>query len=138
LLYDNGQFSVEVPFRFPQFVNPLPKVFMKKEKIQLTVNSHPLKVIKYLLLFSGTRKTSVTYNYSTASYCNFQEKSRKGDKLSFLHEAAVENWSTKDFTFTYTVSYPTPFLDYLYLFDIFVYACVLCQSCICDHSNIKA
>jgi hypothetical protein len=115
LLYDNGQFSVEVPFRFPQFVNPLPKVFMKKEKIQLTVNSgvskevvlqgtsHPLKVIKYLLLFSGTRKTSVTYNYSTTSYCNFQEKSRKGDKLSFLHEAAVENWSTKDFTFTYTV-----------------------------------
>jgi hypothetical protein len=36
--------------------------------------------------------------------------------LSFLHEAAVENWSTKDFTFTYTVSYPLPFLDYLHLF----------------------
>lgn len=62
LLYHNGQFSVEVPFRFPPFVNPLPKVFMKREKIQLTVNtgmtkevilqgtSHPLKVIKYLLL----------------------------------------------------------------------------------------
>lgn len=62
LLYSNGQFSVEVPFCFPQFVNPLPKVFMKKEKIQLTINcgvskevilqgtSHPLKVIKYLLL----------------------------------------------------------------------------------------
>lgn len=62
LLYHNGRFTVEVPFRFPPFVNPLPKVFMKKEKIQLTVNtgvskevilqgtSHPLKVIKYLLL----------------------------------------------------------------------------------------
>ena len=57
LLYDSGRFSVEIPFRFPYFVNPLPKVFMKKEKIQLTVNSgfskevllqgtsHPLKVI---------------------------------------------------------------------------------------------
>jgi hypothetical protein len=57
LLYDSGHFSVEIPFRFPYFVNPLPKVFMKREKIQLTVNSgfskevllqgtsHPLKVI---------------------------------------------------------------------------------------------
>lgn len=57
LLYDNGRFSVDIPFRFPYFVNPLPKVFMKREKIQLTVNSgfskevllqgtsHPLKVI---------------------------------------------------------------------------------------------
>uniref|UniRef100_A0A0D9VV52 VWFA domain-containing protein n=1 Tax=Leersia perrieri TaxID=77586 RepID=A0A0D9VV52_9ORYZ len=56
LLYDNGQFSVDIPFQFPQYVNPLPKVFMKKEKIQLTLNSgvskevllkgtsHPLKV----------------------------------------------------------------------------------------------
>jgi hypothetical protein len=63
LLYENGQFSVEVPFCFPPFVNPQPKNFMKKEKIQLTLNtgvnkeillqgtSHPLKVIKYLLLF---------------------------------------------------------------------------------------
>jgi hypothetical protein len=63
LLYDNGQFSVEVPFRFPHFVNPLPKVFMKKEKIQLIVNSgvskeillqgtsHPLKVLKYLFFY---------------------------------------------------------------------------------------
>lgn len=62
LLYDNGQFSVDIPFQFPQYVNPLPKVFMKKEKIQLTLNSgvsneivlkgssHPLKVIKCLLL----------------------------------------------------------------------------------------
>ena len=86
LLYDNGQFSVEVPFRFPQFVNPLPKVFMKKEKIQLTVNSgvskevilqgtsHPLKVIKYLLLFADTRRTSATYNYRMTSYCNFRKK----------------------------------------------------------------
>ncbi|PAN49230.1 hypothetical protein PAHAL_9G435000 [Panicum hallii] len=86
LLYDNGQFSVEVPFRFPQFVNPLPKVFMKKEKIQLTVNSGVSKEV----ILQGTSHP-------------LKEKSRKGDKLSFLHEAAVENWSTKDFTFTYTV-----------------------------------
>ncbi|XP_039832733.1 uncharacterized protein LOC120693379 isoform X2 [Panicum virgatum] len=86
LLYDNGQFSVEVPFRFPQFVNPLPKVFMKKEKIQLTVNSGVTKEI----ILQGTSHP-------------LKEKGRQGEKLSFLHEAAVENWSTKDFTFTYTV-----------------------------------
>ena len=61
LLYDNGQFSVDIPFRFPHYVNPLPKLFTKKEKIQLTVNSgvskevllrgtsHPLKVINFFV-----------------------------------------------------------------------------------------
>jgi hypothetical protein len=34
----------------------------------------------------------------------FQEKARHGDKLSFLHEAVVENWSSKDFNFSYSVS----------------------------------
>ncbi|KAL6878213.1 hypothetical protein ACP4OV_012383 [Aristida adscensionis] len=86
LLYDNGQFSVEIPFRFPQFVNPLPKLFMKKEKIQLTVNSGVSKEV----LLQGTSHP-------------LKEKSRQGDKLSFLHEAVVENWSTKDFTFAFSV-----------------------------------
>ncbi|CAL4923096.1 unnamed protein product [Urochloa decumbens] len=86
LLYHNGQFSVEVPFSFPQFVNPLPKVFMKKEKIQLTVNSGMGKEV----ILQGTSHP-------------LKEKGRQGEKLSFLHEAAVETWSTKDFTFTYTV-----------------------------------
>ncbi|XP_062215389.1 uncharacterized protein LOC133915962 [Phragmites australis] len=86
LLYDNGQFSVEIPFRFPQFVNPLPKVFMKKEKIQLTVNSGLSKEV----LLQGTSHP-------------LKEKSRQGEKLFFLHEAVVENWSSKDFTFAYSV-----------------------------------
>ncbi|XP_062211501.1 uncharacterized protein LOC133912666 [Phragmites australis] len=86
LLYDNGQFSVEIPFRFPQFVNPLPKFFMKKEKIQLTVNSGVSKEV----LLQGTSHP-------------LKERSRQGEKLSFLHEAVVENWSSKDFTFAYSV-----------------------------------
>ncbi|WVZ57241.1 hypothetical protein U9M48_007649 [Paspalum notatum var. saurae] len=86
LLYDNGQFSVEVPFCFPQFVNPLPKVFMKKEKIQLTVNSGVSKEV----LLQGTSHP-------------LKEKGRQSQKLSFLHESVVENWSTKDFTFSFTV-----------------------------------
>nr|CAB3458603.1 unnamed protein product [Digitaria exilis] len=86
LLYDNGRFSVDIPFRFPYFVNPLPKVFMKREKIQLTVNSGFSKEV----LLQGTSHP-------------LKEKARQGDKLSFLHEAVVENWSSKDFNFSYSV-----------------------------------
>uniref|UniRef100_A0A453B3S2 VWFA domain-containing protein n=1 Tax=Aegilops tauschii subsp. strangulata TaxID=200361 RepID=A0A453B3S2_AEGTS len=86
LHYDNGRFTVDIPFRFPYYVNPLPKVFMKREKIQLTVNSGFSKEV----LLQGTSHS-------------LKEKARQGDKLSFLHEAVVENWSNKDFTFSYSV-----------------------------------
>ncbi|KAM0861071.1 hypothetical protein ACQ4PT_046143 [Festuca glaucescens] len=86
LLYDNGQFSVDIPFRFPQYVNPLPKLFTKKEKIQLTVNSGVSKEV----LLQGTSHP-------------LKEKSRQAEKMRFLHEAVVENWSIKDFTFAYSV-----------------------------------
>ncbi|KAL5197434.1 hypothetical protein ABZP36_000946 [Zizania latifolia] len=86
LNYDNGQFSVDVPFRFPYYVNPLPKVFMKREKIQLTINS-------------GFSKEVLVQGASHP----LKEKGRQGEKLSFLHEATVENWSSKDFTFSYSV-----------------------------------
>ncbi|CAM0873292.1 unnamed protein product [Alopecurus aequalis] len=86
LLYDNGQFSVDIPFRFPQYVNPLPKLFTKKEKIQLIVNTTVSKEV----LLQGTSHP-------------LKEKSRQGEKMCFLHEAVVENWSIKDFTFTYSV-----------------------------------
>ncbi|KAI5007905.1 hypothetical protein ZWY2020_008953 [Hordeum vulgare] len=86
LHYDNGRFSVDIPFRFPYYVNPLPKVFMKREKIQLTVNSGFSKEV----LLQGTSHS-------------LKEKARQGDKLSFLHEAIVESWSSKDFTFSYSV-----------------------------------
>ncbi|KQK15270.1 hypothetical protein BRADI_1g21560v3 [Brachypodium distachyon] len=86
LHYDNGQISVDIPFRFPYYVNPLPKVFMKREKIQLTVNSGFSKEV----LLQGTSHP-------------LKEKARQGEKLSFLHEAIVEFWSSKDFTFSYSV-----------------------------------
>ncbi|OEL21901.1 hypothetical protein BAE44_0017080 [Dichanthelium oligosanthes] len=86
LLYDKGRFSVDIPFRFPYFVNPLPKVFMKREKIQLTLNS-------------GFSKEVLLQETSHP----LKEKARQGDKLSFLHEAVVENWSSKDFNFSYSV-----------------------------------
>lgn len=56
LLYQDGQFCLNVPFTFPSYVNPVVKSFNKSEKILLNVNSgagsvvfyqctcHPLKV----------------------------------------------------------------------------------------------
>lgn len=56
LLYRNGEFSLIVPFSFPDYVTPPVKKLAKKEKIQLNINSgteteimckatsHPLKV----------------------------------------------------------------------------------------------
>ncbi|KAG8099382.1 hypothetical protein GUJ93_ZPchr0013g35406 [Zizania palustris] len=59
---------------------------MKREKIQLTINS-------------GFSKEVLVQGASHP----LKEKGRQGEKLSFLHEAIVENWSSKDFTFSYSV-----------------------------------
>jgi len=96
---------------------------MKREKIQLTVNrgfnkevllqgtSHPLKVVVFnffiytVLMYIWDIKTSSYVHYSVFFLFLFQEKGRHGDKLSFMHEAVVENWSSKDFNFSYSVSF---------------------------------
>ena len=56
LSYNDGQFSLKVPFKFPEYVTPTIKKIPKKERIHLNVNagtgnevlcnttSHPLKV----------------------------------------------------------------------------------------------
>lgn len=56
ILYANGDFSLNIPFTFPEFVVPAGKKYLKKEKVHLNVNSgigtevlskrisHPLKV----------------------------------------------------------------------------------------------
>jgi hypothetical protein len=59
---------------------------MKREKIQMTVNSGFSKEV----LLQGTSHP-------------LKEKGRQGEKLSFRHEATVENWSSKDFNFSYSV-----------------------------------
>lgn len=59
LLYQDGEFTLTIPYSFPEFVTPAGKKMAKKEKIQLNVNagpgteilcktiSHPLKVQVY-------------------------------------------------------------------------------------------
>lgn len=62
LSYRNGEFFLNVPFKFPEYVTPAIKKIPKKEKILLNVNagtgsevlcktiSHPLKVHVCLVL----------------------------------------------------------------------------------------
>ena len=60
LIYNDGQFCLNVPFSFPAYVNPVGKKISKREKISLKVNSgtgrevlwtrtsHSLKVTNWL------------------------------------------------------------------------------------------
>lgn len=68
VVYCNGQFSLNVPFTFPDFVTPAGKKIPKREKIQMNIDavagsellcksiSHPLKVhiLLDLFIFNGT------------------------------------------------------------------------------------
>lgn len=57
VMYKDGEFILDVPYTFPEYVTPAGKKLPKKEKIQLSINSglttevvcnttsHPLKVL---------------------------------------------------------------------------------------------
>ncbi|MCI01090.1 inter-alpha-trypsin inhibitor heavy chain H3-like, partial [Trifolium medium] len=63
IICGNDVFSLNVPFNFPDFVNPAGKRMSKKEKIQINVNaatgsevtcktsSHPMKMCDNVVLF---------------------------------------------------------------------------------------
>lgn len=73
LICDAGQFSISIPFDFPDYVTPAGKKIAKREKIQLNVNSgtsaevlckatsHPLKVTQLLQKYFSLN--SVNRNY---------------------------------------------------------------------------
>ncbi|CAL0320252.1 unnamed protein product [Lupinus luteus] len=87
VLYYDDTFSLNVPFTFPDFVNPAGKRMLRKEKIQIDVNadagsellckaiSHPLKEVK-----------------------------RSAGSMSFSIDSEVISWSKVDFNFSYAVS----------------------------------
>ncbi|KAK9131454.1 hypothetical protein Sjap_011941 [Stephania japonica] len=87
LLYNAGQFSLCVPFSFPEFVNPAAKVVSQTEKIELNINS-------------GTSKELLCKNTSHP----LKEIRRQAGQLGFLYEADVKAWSSTDFTFSYEIS----------------------------------
>ncbi|KAE9608173.1 putative von Willebrand factor, type A [Lupinus albus] len=87
VLYYDDTFSFNVPFTFPDFVNPAGKRMLRKEKIQINVNadagsellckaiSHPLKEVK-----------------------------RSAGSMGFSIDSEVISWSKVDFNFSYAVS----------------------------------
>lgn len=87
LVFDSGQFTLSVPFNFPDFVTPAVKKISKKEKMRLNVNS-------------GTGAEIVCKSNSHP----LKEVRRQAGSLGFFYEADVLTWSKMDFIFTYAVS----------------------------------
>ncbi|KZV47135.1 poly [Dorcoceras hygrometricum] len=87
LFYDDGQFTLNIPFSFPEYVTPAGKKISKREKIQLNVNSG-----------SGTEILCKTTSHP------LKERLRQAGKLGFLHDSDVLTWSRCDFVFTYAIS----------------------------------
>ncbi|XP_017223082.1 uncharacterized protein LOC108199667 isoform X1 [Daucus carota subsp. sativus] len=87
LSYQDGEFTLNIPYSFPEFVTPVGKRMSKKEKIQLNVNAGP-----------GTEVLCKTISHP------LKELRRHGEKLSFLYDAEVLTWSNSDFVITYGVS----------------------------------
>ncbi|XP_074339508.1 uncharacterized protein LOC141677462 isoform X2 [Apium graveolens] len=87
LSYQGGEFTLTVPYSFPEFVTPVGKKMSKKEKIRLNVNAGP-----------GTEVLCKTISHP------LKELRRHGEKLSFLYDTEVLTWSNSDFVITYGVS----------------------------------
>ncbi|PKA62159.1 hypothetical protein AXF42_Ash015043 [Apostasia shenzhenica] len=92
LIYTDGHFLIRIPFNFPEYVTPFTKIVAKREKIQLNVNS-------------GTEKEVIIQKTTHP----LKEKSRNVGRFSFFYEANVENWSAKDFEFSYSVLSGVPY-----------------------------
>ncbi|XP_041005433.1 uncharacterized protein LOC121250378 isoform X1 [Juglans microcarpa x Juglans regia] len=86
LLYYDGEFSLNIPFTFPEYVTPAGKKIQKKEKIQLNLNAG-----------AGTQVLCKTASHP------LKETRRNVGKLEFLYESEVYSWSSTDFSFSYTV-----------------------------------
>ncbi|GLU22484.1 hypothetical protein SLE2022_385550 [Rubroshorea leprosula] len=87
LLYQDGQYHLNVPFTFPPYVIPVGKRVSKREKILVNVNSG-----------IGTEILCQCTSHP------IKELSNDVRKPSFIYEAEVKAWSSTDFNFSYAVS----------------------------------
>ncbi|MED6192530.1 hypothetical protein PIB30_011060 [Stylosanthes scabra] len=87
ILFNEGQFSLSVPFNFPSYVNPIGMKAPLKERILVKVNS-------------GVAR-EVSCNISSHP---LKVQVREAGKLSLSYEAEVKAWSSMDFSFSYIVS----------------------------------
>uniref|UniRef100_A0A7N0UTK9 VWFA domain-containing protein n=2 Tax=Kalanchoe fedtschenkoi TaxID=63787 RepID=A0A7N0UTK9_KALFE len=87
LLYQDGQYTLNIPFSFPEFVTPAGKKMPKREKIQLNVNT-------------GTKTEVICKSTSHP----LKERNREVGKLCFFYESDVLTWSSHNFIFSYDIS----------------------------------
>ncbi|KAL8119885.1 hypothetical protein AgCh_017126 [Apium graveolens] len=87
LLYQDGQYTLTIPYSFPEFVTPAGKKMAKKERIKINVNAGP-----------GTEILCKTISHP------LKELRRHGGQLGFLYDTDVLTWSSCDFVITYGVS----------------------------------
>ncbi|KAJ4834720.1 hypothetical protein Tsubulata_007676 [Turnera subulata] len=87
LLYHDGEFSLLVPFNFPDYVTPPVKKLPKKEKILVNVNCGTGSEIL-------CKKTSYP----------FKEVRREAGRLGLVYEAEVLTWTHNDLALSYDVS----------------------------------
>ncbi|XP_019463871.1 PREDICTED: uncharacterized protein LOC109362496 isoform X2 [Lupinus angustifolius] len=86
IVYRNGQFSLNLPFTFPDFVNPAAKRISRREKIQINVNA-----------VAGSELLCKTMSHP------LKEVRRHAGSMGFLYDAEVLSWSKTDFSFSYAV-----------------------------------
>ncbi|KAK7291791.1 hypothetical protein RIF29_07215 [Crotalaria pallida] len=86
IVYRNGQFHLNVPFTFPDFVNPAAKRISKREKIQINVNA-----------IAGSELLCKTISHP------LKEVRRHAGSMGFLYDSEVLMWSKTDFSFSYAV-----------------------------------
>lgn len=87
LSYHDDQYTLRIPFSFPEYVTPAAKKISKREKIELKVNAGP-----------GTEVLCKTTSHP------LKERRRQVGKLDFFYESEVLSWTSCDFMFTYSVS----------------------------------
>ncbi|CAI8610970.1 unnamed protein product [Vicia faba] len=83
----NGEYSLNVPFTFPDFVNPTGKRMSKREKIRLNVD-----------VVAGSELLFKTTNHP------LKEVRRHAGSMGFLCDNEVLSWSKDDFSVSYVVS----------------------------------
>ncbi|CAI9100754.1 OLC1v1037922C1 [Oldenlandia corymbosa var. corymbosa] len=87
LSFHEGQFTLTVPFSFPEYVTPAGKKVSKKERIKLNVNSG-----------IGTELLCKTTSHP------LKEVKRQAGQLGFSYESEVLTWSSCDFVFVCNIS----------------------------------
>ncbi|PHT73602.1 hypothetical protein T459_24387 [Capsicum annuum] len=91
LLYRDGQFTLSIPYSFPEYVTPAGKKITKKENIKFNVNCGP-----------GIEVSSKAISHP---FKELEDEDEDG-KSGLFYDANVFNWSSSDVVITYKISSP--------------------------------